>query len=132
MKARYDISSLKGVIHGAAPCPVEIKRRIIEWFGPVVHEYYSATEGYGTVVDSTTWLRKPGTVGHVDPDHLYVGGADGERLPAGEEGLAVDPCRRQGPLPSTSATTPRPTAPTGATTSPSATSAGSTTRASSS
>ena len=87
VKARYDLSSLKGVIHGAAPCPVEIKRRIIEWFGPVVHEYYSATEGFGTIVDSTTWLRKPGTVGHVDPDHLYIGGPDGERFDVGEEGL---------------------------------------------
>jgi long-chain acyl-CoA synthetase len=87
VRSRYDVSSLKAVVHGAAPCPMEVKRRIIEWFGPVVHEYYSATEGYGTVVDTATWLRKPGTVGPADPEHLYVGDADGVPLPVGEEGL---------------------------------------------
>ena len=87
VRSSYDLSSLKGVVHGAAPCPVEIKRRIIDWFGPVLFEYYSATEGYGTVVDSATWLRKPGTVGPALPEHLYVGDAEGNRLPIGEEGL---------------------------------------------
>jgi long-chain acyl-CoA synthetase len=87
VKARHDLSSLAAVVHGAAPCPVDVKRRIIEWWGPVLFEYYSATEGYGTVVDSHTWLRKPGTVGPADPDHLYVGDHEGTRLPAGEEGL---------------------------------------------
>ena len=87
VRSRYDVSSLKAVVHGAAPCPVDVKHRIIEWFGPVVNEYYSSTEGYGTVVDSATWLRKPGTVGPANPAHLYVGDADGNRLPAGEEGL---------------------------------------------
>jgi long-chain acyl-CoA synthetase len=52
----FDTSSLRFVIHGAAPCPVPIKRRLIEWLGPVVVEYYAATEGLGTLVDSTTWL----------------------------------------------------------------------------
>jgi long-chain acyl-CoA synthetase len=87
VKDRYDLSSLRAVIHGAAPCPVHVKRGIIDWFGPIVHEYYSSTEGYGSGVDSHTWLRKPGTVGMADPSHLYVGDADGERLPVGEEGL---------------------------------------------
>jgi len=87
VRTRYDVSSLKAVVHGAAPCPVEVKRRIIDWFGPVVYEYYSATEGAGTVVDSATWLRKPGTVGPADGEQLYVGDADGARLPVGEEGL---------------------------------------------
>jgi long-chain acyl-CoA synthetase len=87
VKDRYDLSSLRAVIHGAAPCPVHVKRGIIEWFGPIVHEYYSATEGYGTGVDSPTWLRKPGTVGWADPGHLYVGDAEGRPLPVGDEGL---------------------------------------------
>ena len=87
VRERYDVSSLLAIVHGAAPCPVPVKQAIIEWFGPIVHEYYSATEGYGTGVDSPTWLTKPGTVGRADPDHLYVGDPDGERLPAGEEGL---------------------------------------------
>lgn len=83
----YDVSSLRRVVHGAAPSPVPVKQAMIEWLGPVIHEYYSATEGYGTAVDSKTWLTKPGTVGPTDPEQLYVGDPDGERLPAGEEGL---------------------------------------------
>ena len=68
--------------------PVPVKQGIIEWFGPIVHEYYSATEGYGTGVDSPTWLTKPGTVGRADPDHLYVGDPDGSAAAgADEEGL---------------------------------------------
>ncbi len=87
VKARFDVSSLKGVLHGAAPCPIDVKQRMIEWWGPVLVEYYAATEGAGTVVDSTTWLRKPGTVGLADPDKVFVGDEQGLRLPAGEEGL---------------------------------------------
>jgi len=87
VREQYDVSSLLAIVHGAAPCPVPVKQAIIEWFGPIVHEYYSATEGYGTGVDSPTWLTKPGTVGRADPTHLYVGDPEGERLPAGEEGL---------------------------------------------
>ncbi len=87
VRQRYDVSSVLAIIHGAAPCPVPVKQAIIEWFGPVVHEYYSATEGYGTGVDSPTWLTKPGTVGRADPDHLYVGDEEGTRQPAGQEGL---------------------------------------------
>ena len=83
----FDVSSLKGVLHGAAPCPVSVKQQMIEWWGPVLVEYYAATEGAGTVVDSTTWLRKPGTVGLVDPAKVFVGDDEAQRLPAGEEGL---------------------------------------------
>jgi long-chain acyl-CoA synthetase len=64
----YDVSSLRLVIHGAAPCPVKLKKGIIEWLGPILIEYYGATEGgEGIHVDSHDWLRKPGTVGRVDP-----------------------------------------------------------------
>ena len=88
VRARYDVSSLRNVLHGAAPCPVGVKQRLIEWVGPVVNEYYAATEGLGTWVDSNTWLRKPGTVGRPVPDDQVVVGDDqGNRLPAGEVGI---------------------------------------------
>jgi len=87
VKARYDLSSLRVVLHGAAPCPVTVKQRMIDWWGPVIWEYYGATEGAGTLVDSATWLTRPGTVGKVDPERLHVGDPDGRPLPAGEEGL---------------------------------------------
>jgi long-chain acyl-CoA synthetase len=84
-RRRHDLSSLLAVVHGAAPCPVDVKRRMIEWLGPVLFEYYAATEGPGTVVDSKTWLEKPGTVGRVG-DAVLVGDDQGRPLPAGEEG----------------------------------------------
>ena len=63
VRARYDTSSLRAVIHSAAPCPLEVKQRMIEWLGPVIVEYYAATEGGGTLISSQEWLRKPGSVG---------------------------------------------------------------------
>jgi long-chain acyl-CoA synthetase len=63
VRGKYDHSPLRFVIHGAAPCPVDVKARLIEWLGPIVVEYYAATEGLGTLVDSATWLAHPGTVG---------------------------------------------------------------------
>ena len=87
VKARYDTSSLKVALHGAAPCPVAVKQGMLDWWGPVIWEYYGATEGAGTVVDPVTWLSKPGTVGKVDPEHLHVGDEEARPLPTGEEGL---------------------------------------------
>lgn len=88
VRHRYDLSSLRAVWHGAAPCPVHVKKRIIEWLGPVVYEYYSATEGLGCVVDSATWLEHPGTVGRPEPlDQVIVGDEDGRPLPVGQIGL---------------------------------------------
>jgi long-chain acyl-CoA synthetase len=76
------------VLHGAAPCPVPVKRKIIEWFGPIVWEYYAATEGVGSFVDSATWLEHPGTVGKPFlPGQVVIGDADGNQLPTGEVGL---------------------------------------------
>jgi long-chain acyl-CoA synthetase len=84
---RYDLSSLKFVLHGAAPCPVPLKRNLIEWLGPVVYEYYGATEGIGTFVDSDTWLAKPGTVGKPVPtDQVRVLDDNGDDVPAGTAG----------------------------------------------
>jgi len=80
--------SLRHVLHGAAPCPVPVKSRLIEWFGPIVWEYYAATEGVGSFVDSATWLSRPGTVGRpIAEDQVMIGDEDGNPLPAGETGL---------------------------------------------
>ncbi|MCG8589239.1 MAG: AMP-binding protein [Proteobacteria bacterium] len=72
VRARYDCSSLRWAVHGAAPCPAHVKRAMIEWLGPVLYEYYAATEGGGFFIDSHEWLRKPGSVGHCDDDRMQV------------------------------------------------------------
>ena len=83
----YDLSTLRFVLHGAAPCSVPLKRGMIEWLGPIIHEYYAATEGAGTSVDALTWLQKPGTVGRPNPDdHVKILDENGRALPAGEIG----------------------------------------------
>jgi long-chain acyl-CoA synthetase len=88
VRARYDLSSLRFVIHGAAPCPVKVKAELIDWLGPIVTEYYAATEGVGTLVDSTTWLAHPGTVGRpMLPGLVKVADDDGDELAPGEIGL---------------------------------------------
>ena len=63
VRGRYDVSSLRHMVHAAAPCPVEVKRRMIEWWGNCIDEYYAASEGGGTIVLAEEWLTKPGTVG---------------------------------------------------------------------
>jgi long-chain acyl-CoA synthetase len=63
IKNKYDLSSMRWVVHGGAPCPVHVKQATIEWLGPVLYEYYAATEGGSYYVDSMEWLEKPGTVG---------------------------------------------------------------------
>ncbi len=89
VRSRYDVSSLQSVVHGAAPCPVEVKRRMIDWFGPVIWEYFGATEGGGgTMVDSATWLAHPGTVGKPVMDgQMMIGDDAGNPLPIGEIGM---------------------------------------------
>jgi long-chain acyl-CoA synthetase len=87
VRTRHDLSSLRFVLHGAAPCPVDVKQRAIEWLGPVIFEYYAATEGGGTFVDSNEWLTKPGTVGKpVEPDLIRIYDDNGEPLPTDEVG----------------------------------------------
>jgi long-chain acyl-CoA synthetase len=88
VKQRYDISSLRHVIHGAAPCSPEVKRRMIEWFGPVLDEYYASTEGVGgTIIFSDEWLRKPGSVGKSrNNTTIVIMDEDGNILPAGQVG----------------------------------------------
>jgi long-chain acyl-CoA synthetase len=88
VRDKYDVASLRYVIHGAAPCPVPVKQALIKWLGPIVYEYYAATEGAGSAVDSKTWLEHPGTVGKpVTEGQVKIGDADGNPLPAGEIGL---------------------------------------------
>ncbi len=66
-RAKYDVSSLSQMIHSAAPCPVDVKRRMLEWWGPVIYEYYAASEGGGTLATPQDWLEHPGTVGKAWP-----------------------------------------------------------------
>ncbi|MCP3987167.1 MAG: AMP-binding protein, partial [bacterium] len=87
VKARYDLSSLRFAIHGAAPCPLSVKRAMIDWWGPIVWEYYGATEGMASVVDSHDWLQRPGTVGKPPgTDHVIVLDEAGEPCAPGEVG----------------------------------------------
>ncbi len=67
VRARADVSSLRHVIHSAAPCPIDVKRRMIEWWGNVIYEYYAASEGGGTLAAPQEWLAHPGTVGKAWP-----------------------------------------------------------------
>lgn len=86
-RVRHDLSSLRFVVHAAAPCPPDVKRRMLEWWGPIVHEYYAGTEDIGaTWITAEEWLAHPGSVGRpMAPAHIV--GPDGEELPAGHEGI---------------------------------------------
>lgn len=96
VRAKYDLSSLRYVVHGAAPISPAIKREMIEWWGPIIHEYYGATE-VGNVVFCTSeeWLAHPGTVGKAPPGtDVLVVDSEGKPLPTGEIGEIV--CRIRG------------------------------------
>jgi long-chain acyl-CoA synthetase len=87
VRERADVSSLRHMVHSAAPCPPDVKRAMIEWWGPVIDEYYAATEGGGTLVTSEEWLKKPGTVGKAWPiSEIRVLDDDGNPVPAGTPG----------------------------------------------
>jgi long-chain acyl-CoA synthetase len=86
-RTRYDLSSLEVVVHAAAPCPIPVKEAMIEWWGPIIHEYYGATEGLGfTACDSEEWLAHKGTVGKVIFGDLHIVDDDMNELPVGEPG----------------------------------------------
>ncbi len=88
VRHRYDLSSHRIAIHAAAPCPPEVKRSMIGWWGPILHEYYGATEGNGlTWIDSAAWLSHPGSVGRAIVGVVHVCDEDGVEVPAGETGL---------------------------------------------
>jgi len=87
VRARYDVSSLQAVIHAGAPCPVPIKKQMLDWLGPVVWEYLGSTEGSVSRVSPQEWLARPGTVGRPLPGlTVQILGLDGTEAPAGEPG----------------------------------------------
>jgi len=87
VRHRYDLSSLETAIHAAAPCPIPVKRQMIEWWGPIILEYYGATEGLGfTACDSAEWLAHPGTVGKVALGDLHILDEEMRPSPPGEPG----------------------------------------------
>lgn len=88
VRDRYDTVSLQVAIHAAAPCPVKVKQMMMKWWGPVLWEYYSATEMNGmTVIGPDEWLRKPGSVGRAVLGKIHICDEDGGELPAGQTGL---------------------------------------------
>ncbi|MFD0414741.1 AMP-binding protein [Streptomyces sp. NPDC127108] len=87
VRGRYDVSSLSAVVHGAAPCPPDVKRRAIDWFGPVLYEFYAATEGGVSAADSADWLARPGTVGlPLAGTDVRILDGDGRPVAVGETG----------------------------------------------
>ena len=87
-RRRYDLSSLVAVFHAAAPCPIPVKRQMLDWWGPVIHEFYGGSEGNGvTCAAPDEWLAHEGTVGRAFNCEVKICGDDGEALPVGETGL---------------------------------------------
>ncbi len=85
-RRQFDLSSLQFVVHAAAPCPVPIKRQMIEWWGPIINEYYSGTEDIGSAhITAEEWLAHPGSVGR-PREECHILGEDGGELGAGEPG----------------------------------------------
>lgn len=87
-RTRHDLSSHRCAIHAAAPCPMDVKRKMIAWWGPIIHEYYAGTEGNGFVYcNAEQWLSHPGTVGRAILGEIHIVGEDGRDVPVGEEGM---------------------------------------------
>ena len=83
----YDVSSQRVAVHSAAPCPVEVKQQMIKWWGPILVEYYGATEGHGgTQIDSAQWLAHPGSVGKPSYGSVHILDDEGQELPFGDMG----------------------------------------------
>jgi long-chain acyl-CoA synthetase len=87
VRARYDVSSLRMAVHSAAPCPIEVKEQMMAWWGPIIHEYYGASEGGGfTAVAPEEWLAHRGTVGRSMTGKIHVVDEAGVEVPVGETG----------------------------------------------
>jgi long-chain acyl-CoA synthetase len=87
-RQKYDVSSLERVIHGAAPCPVETKKLMIRWWGPIIDEYYGGTEGVGsTVITADEWLSKPGSVGKASRGIIHIVDDSGHEIVDGSDGM---------------------------------------------
>jgi long-chain acyl-CoA synthetase len=88
VRARYDLTSLRVVFHAAAPCPIEVKREMLNWWGPVIHEYYGSTEVIGyTSVTPQEWIERPGTVGKAKLGVIHICDEQGNELPPRREGI---------------------------------------------
>jgi acyl-CoA synthetase (AMP-forming)/AMP-acid ligase II len=86
VRDRYDLSSLRAVLHAAAPCPVEVKQAMIKWWGPIIYEYYAGTEGFAaTFIGPDEWLAHPGSVGKPN-NPVHIVGDAGDEVPLGEPG----------------------------------------------
>ena len=87
-RLRPDISSLRVAVHAAAPCPVDVKRRMMAWWGPIIHEYYGGSEGTGFVaIGPDEWLARPGSVGRSKRGPVHVVAEDGTEAPTGTAGV---------------------------------------------
>lgn len=87
IRGKYDLSSHKVAVHAAAPCPIDVKRQMIEWWGPIIREYYAGSEGNGYVaIDSHHWLQRPGSVGKALIGTLRICDEDGAEVPTGTPG----------------------------------------------
>jgi long-chain acyl-CoA synthetase len=87
-RAKYDVSSLKSVFHAAAPCPVPVKEAMMDWWGPIIHEYYAGTEGNGfCFIAAQEWLQKKGSVGRGLTAQVKICDEEGNELPARQEGV---------------------------------------------
>ncbi len=87
-REQFDLSSLQIAVHAAAPCPIPVKEQMIEWWGPVLYEYYAGTEGNGsTSIDSHEWLEHKGSVGKPQAVEIHICDEEGQEVPQGESGL---------------------------------------------
>ena len=84
----HDLTSMQVAVHAAAPCPVDVKRSMLDWWGPILHEYYAGTENNGFCsITPQEWLQRPGSVGRASQGVLHICDDEGHELPAGEAGL---------------------------------------------
>jgi long-chain acyl-CoA synthetase len=88
VRKRFDVSSLQVISHAGAPTPIETKRRMIDWMGPILYEYYGSSEGWGTTISSPDWLAHPGSAGRYDSEgaRMKILDEGGVELPPGEPG----------------------------------------------
>jgi acyl-coenzyme A synthetase/AMP-(fatty) acid ligase len=86
-REKYDLSSLRMAVHAAAPCPIEVKHQMIQWWGPIIDEYYAGTENNGFCsITCAEWLTHPGSVGRAALGVLHICDDEGHELPVGETG----------------------------------------------
>jgi acyl-CoA synthetase (AMP-forming)/AMP-acid ligase II len=87
VRSKYDLSTHKTAIHAAAPCPIQVKKQMIEWWGPIISEYYAGTEGNGyCTINSEEWIAHEGSVGRSILGEIHIVGEDGKDCPPGEPG----------------------------------------------